>query len=119
MIAGSVSVSETNITLARLHLETALKLTSREFLADWFASVPVVTSHALTPVPETIELIHSTSPAVAKTTKRGRKPGAASPESRCIWKMTTGDQCRNGRRGTSEYCKIHISKTHIIAPTPQ
>ena len=51
--------------------------------------------------------------------KRGRKPGCATPGSRCIWIMTTGDQCRNGRNGTSEYCKIHIKKTHIIAPTPQ
>lgn len=112
MITGSPALSEANVTLARLHLETALKLTSREYIMDWLTATP----KPLTPVAETIQLVES-SPKI--TVKRGRKPGAATPESRCIWKMTTGDLCKNGRHGTSEYCKIHISKTHIIAPTPQ
>lgn len=119
MIAGSVS--EANVTLARLHLETALKLTSRGFVSDWLASAPTP-AVTLSPIPETIQHVHaspSPSPPPSKKTRRGRKPGAATPDSRCIWKMTTGDQCKNGRFGTSEYCKIHISKTHIIAPTPQ
>ena len=115
MIAGNLS--ETNVSLARLHLETALKLTSREFVTEWLKDVPVPV--LLSPVAEVLQLVHSTPPTMSAASKRGRKPGAATPESRCIWKMTTGDQCKNGRYNTSEYCKIHISKTHIIAPTPQ
>ena len=119
MIAGNMSVSETNISLARLHLETALKLTSREFVSEWLAIAPAPVPAPLTPVPDVIQLFYPTPTTSPVVSKRGRKPGAATPESRCIWKMTTGDQCKNGRYNTSEYCKIHISKTHIIAPTPQ
>jgi hypothetical protein len=100
-------VTDPNVSLAHLHLETALKLTSIEYVTGWLKTATT------TPTPVSA----SSSPTIAS--KRGRKPGAAAPDTRCIWTMTTGDQCKNKRSGTSEYCKIHISKTHIIAPTPQ
>jgi hypothetical protein len=112
----SLDLSATNVTLANLHLETALKLTSREFVEKWLAGDHTPT-HTPNTSPDTITLVASPTESVA--TKRGRKPGAATSDLRCIWKMTTGEQCKNKRYGTSEYCRIHISKTHIIAPTPQ
>lgn len=107
----SLDLSASSVTLAHLHLETALKLTSRNFVEKWLAGDHPATS------PDTITLV--ASPIESATSKRGRKPGAATSDLRCIWKMTTGEQCKNKRYGTSEYCRIHISKTHIIAPTPQ
>lgn len=110
----SLDLSAVNVTLAHLHLETALKLTSREFVENWLAG-----AHHLHTSPDTITLVASPIESLTAASKRGRKPGAASSDLRCIWKMTTGEQCKNKRYGTSEYCRIHISKTHIIAPTPQ
>lgn len=105
-----LELSAASVTLAKLHLETALKLTSREFIEKWITS----DTAAAASTPDTITLVSSPTES-----KRGRKPGAATSDLRCIWKMTTGEQCKNKRYGTSEYCRIHISKTHIIAPTPQ
>lgn len=108
---NSVDLSEANVILANLHLETALKLTSRTFVENWLAYAPST--------PNTPEIITLVPKSPKDSAKRGRKPGAATSDLRCIWKMTTGEQCKNKRYGTSEYCRIHISKTHIIAPTPQ
>ena len=109
----SLDLSGTNVTLAHLHLETALKLTSREFVEKWLTGA---SHHSPS---DTITLVASPTESITAASKRGRKPGAATSDLRCIWKMTTGEQCKNKRYGTSEYCRIHISKTHIIAPTPQ
>ena len=113
-----LELSGAAVSLAHLHLETALKLTSRKFVEEWIksASTPAA-AHAS---PDTITLVSSPTESMSTVpSKRGRKPGAATSDLRCIWKMTTGEQCKNKRYGTSEYCRIHISKTHIIAPTPQ
>ena len=46
--------------------------------------------------------------------KRGRKPGAATVEERCIWKMPSGDLCKNSKADGESYCKIHLGKVHLI-----
>ena len=81
--------------LARIHLECALRLTNREFLIDWVTNV-------------------ITTPTVQPKSTRGRKPGAATEEHRCIWKRMDGTCCKNGRTTDSSYCKIHVSKAHLV-----
>jgi len=87
--------------LARLHVETAVKLTSvarvRELLAEF-------------------ESPDSAATAVATATKstRGRKPGAAAPESRCHWNIGTEAQCKNNQKDGNSYCGMHIGKIHLI-----
>ena len=44
--------------------------------------------------------------------KRGRKPGAAAPEARCIWD-SKGSQCKN-KKVDGEFCRIHVTKSHLI-----
>jgi hypothetical protein len=85
--------------LARIHLECALRLTNREFLVDCLKA----TTNATTTV----------APPQPKST-RGRKPGAATEESRCTWKRTNGTCCKNGRAESSAFCKIHMTKAHLI-----
>ena len=79
--------------LARIHLECAEKLVGRDFIAAWLAP-------ATTPEP--------------KQTIRGRKPGAAASEVRCVWKFVSGEQCKNTRDTDSRACKIHRKKLHLI-----
>jgi hypothetical protein len=86
--------------LARIHLECALRLTNREFLVDWLKT----TTNATT---------EPTATTISKST-RGRKPGAATEDKRCIWKRVDGTYCKNGRTGDSTFCKLHVAKAHLI-----
>ena len=79
--------------LARIHLECAIKLVGRDFIAAWLAPA---------------------TPPEPKQTSRGRKPGAAAPEVRCVWKFVNGEQCKNARDADSTACKIHRKKLHLI-----
>lgn len=79
--------------LARIHLECVEKLVGRDFITAWLS--PATTSEP-------------------KQTSRGRKPGAATPDVRCIWKFMNGEQCKNARDGDSKACKIHRKKLHLI-----
>jgi hypothetical protein len=79
-----------NEQMARFHLETAKTLTSPEFIQAWLAA----------------------SPAIDK--KRGRKPGSAPPETRCAWKLESGELCKNNQFESNSYCKMHISKIHLL-----
>jgi hypothetical protein len=88
--------------LAALHVETAVKLTGvahvRSLLDAISAGSPVAT-------------------ATAPKSNRGRKPGAAAPESRCHWNIGTDSQCKNNQKDSNSYCGMHIGKIHLIDPS--
>jgi hypothetical protein len=84
------------IELARIHLECAEKLMGRDFITSWLSGTVVSTP---------------TQPS------RGRKPGAAAPEVRCVWKFIKGEQCKNARDSDSTACKIHRKKLHLLGGT--
>ena len=88
--------------LARLHVETAVKLTSVahvQSLLDSYGSGPVSVPSAVAP---------------ATKSNRGRKPGAAATEARCHWNIGTDTQCKNNKKGENSYCGMHIGKIHLI-----
>jgi hypothetical protein len=92
--------------LARLHVDTAVKLTSVSHVRTLLEAF-----ESGTPVPS----------AAAKSTEksnRGRRPGAAAPESRCQWNIGTDSQCKNNQKDGNSYCGMHITKIHLIDPSP-
>jgi hypothetical protein len=91
--------------LARIHLECALRLTNCEFLVDWLKT----TTNTMTGSTTT-----TTTTTIQPKSTRGRKPGAATNESRCTWKRTDGTCCKNGHTADSMFCKIHAPKAHLI-----
>ncbi len=93
-----------NEELARFHLETAMKLTSKSFVAAWLSS-------GTAPPPTTAV---AASPPAAATGHRGRKPGAAPDEHRCEWTLVAGDRCKNRKAETGSFCKIHVGKIHLV-----
>jgi hypothetical protein len=95
-------IMATSKELARFHVETAIKLTSKAFVAS-LLSTPE-------PTPTT-----TSDPAPA--THRGRKPGAAPDAERCEWTLVAGDRCKNRRLEAGSFCKIHVGKIHLIDPT--
>ncbi len=86
--------------LARLHIDTAVKLMGKEFVVQHLATVA-------TPAP---------APAAASS-GRGRKPGAAPAESRCAWNAGQESHCKNKRFESNSYCKIHVGKIHLVDPS--
>jgi hypothetical protein len=88
--------------LARFHVETAIKLTSKAFVAS-----------LLTPAPKTEA---AAAPAPTSGAHRGRKPGAAPDAERCEWTLVAGDRCKNRRLEAGSFCKIHVGKIHLIDP---
>jgi hypothetical protein len=89
--------------LARLHIDTAVKLVGKEFVSQYLA-----TAVAAPPAP--------TSVAEPKS-GRGRKPGAAPAESRCAWNAGQESHCKNKRFESNSYCKIHVGKIHLVDPS--
>ena len=87
----------TSEELARLHIETAIKLVGQETVLAMVA--------AAKPAP---------APAPAIKDNRGRRPGAAPEDTRCQWKMTDGSQCKNAKTAEKGYCKIHVTKVDLI-----
>ncbi len=85
-----VTSGQTDEDIAALHLETALRLTSAAFIQAWISKRP------------------------SAPTKRGRRPGAAAAEERCVWRLVGGDQCKNKRDVNATVCRIHASKVHLI-----
>lgn len=89
--------------LARLHVETAVKLTSIshvQSLLDSYGSIGAgAGAVSVTPAPKST---------------RGRKPGAAATEARCHWNIGTDAQCKNNKKGENSYCGMHIGKIHLI-----
>lgn len=75
---------------ARTLIETAIAMTSRDFVTAILAGVEV-----------------------AQKGKRGRKPGAAAAADRCTW--VNGDkQCKNKHVEESTYCKLHAGKAAAL-----
>jgi hypothetical protein len=91
--------------LARLHVETAVKLTSVAHVQSLLDSYGSVSSTTVS-VPET---------SAAKSS-RGRRPGAAAPESRCQWNVGSESQCKNNKKDANSYCGMHLGKIHLIDP---
>jgi hypothetical protein len=87
--------------LARLHIDTAIKLVGKEFVTQYLAAIPAP------PVP---------APTESKS-GRGRKPGAAPAESRCAWNAGQESHCKNKRFESNSYCKIHVGKIHLVDPS--
>jgi hypothetical protein len=95
--------------LARFHLETAVKLTSKSFVAAWLSS-------GTAPPPTTTAAVAIPAPAPAAAGHRGRKPGAAPEAERCEWTLVAGDRCKNRRLEAGSFCKIHAGKIHLVDP---
>ena len=89
--------------LARLHVETAVKLTSVDRVKEILAEYETGSSN--------------TASATPTKSTRGRKPGAAAPESRCHWNIGTEAQCKNNQKDGNSYCGMHIGKIHLIDST--
>jgi hypothetical protein len=99
--------------LARLHVETAVKLTSIahvQSLLDSYSS-----SSACEAPPSATAT--ATATATASKSNRGRRPGAASAESRCQWNVGSESQCKNNKKDANSYCGMHLGKIHLIDPT--
>lgn len=93
--------------LARLHVETAVKLTSVahvQSLLDSYASASSSACEA------------PTATAQVSKSNRGRKPGAAAAESRCQWNVGSESQCKNNKKDANSYCGMHLGKIHLIDP---
>jgi hypothetical protein len=86
-----------NAALAEHHLDLALSLADHAFVSALLEKKKSASGESL---PE--------------KSKRGRKPGAATVEERCIWKMPSGELCKNSKADSQSYCKIHLSKVHLI-----
>ena len=93
--------------LARFHVETAIKLTSKTYVESLLVSSGGSTKAVPTPTPVS-------APVAAG--HRGRKPGAAPDAERCEWTLVAGDRCKNRRLEAGSFCKIHVSKIHLIDP---
>jgi hypothetical protein len=85
--------------LARIHLETAIALKGLSFVQNWVAQHGSVMA----------------VPPPAASSGRGRKPGAASSEIRCVWSLVAGGQCKNAKVPGSGHCKIHEAKASAIS----
>lgn len=86
--------------LARLHIDTAVKLMGKEFVSQYLASVAAAPTTVAEP-----------------KAGRGRKPGAAPAESRCAWNAGQESHCKNKRFESNSYCKIHVGKIHLVDPS--
>ncbi len=101
--------------LARLHVETAVKLTSVahvQSLLDSYSSASASASASSS----SSEAPTVTATAASKS-NRGRRPGAASAESRCQWNVGSETQCKNNKKDANSYCGMHLGKIHLIDPT--
>jgi hypothetical protein len=88
------------LDLARLHVETAIKLSNLGHVKELLVAYEAGTLPAMV------------VPAVKST--RGRKPGAAPAENRCHWNIGTESQCKNNQKDSNSYCGMHIGKFHLI-----
>jgi hypothetical protein len=95
--------------LARFHVETAIKLTSKAYVESLLVC-PSATKASPVPTPTPI-------PVPAAAGHRGRKPGAAPDAERCEWTLVAGDRCKNRRLEAGSFCKIHAGKIHLIDPS--
>jgi hypothetical protein len=86
--------------LARLHIDTAVKLMGKEYVSQYLASVAAAPTAVAEP-----------------KAGRGRKPGAAPAESRCNWNTGQESHCKNKRFESNSYCKIHVGKIHLVDPS--
>lgn len=91
----------TSNELARLHIETAIKLVGRDTVLAMVAAAPAPAAGG------------AGAPTQQKDS-RGRRPGAAPDDMRCQWKLTDGSQCKNAMTTEMGYCKIHIAKVDLI-----
>jgi hypothetical protein len=102
--------------LARIHVETAVKLTSVAYvrsLLDSYGSVSVPVSSSA----QATATASATATATASKSNRGRRPGAAATESRCQWNVGSESQCKNNKKDANSYCGMHLGKIHLIDPT--
>lgn len=110
-VAAGIPTPPTSIMVmsARLHLETAIGLVGKEQIQTWLAaSDNTFTLNAKT----TLKTISTTS----STGQRGRKAGIIpTNEERCVWKLTSGDQCSNKRKDGSTLCGLHVNKAHLLS----
>ena len=90
--------------LARIHVETAVKLTNVAHVQSLLNSYEAVA-------------VSEAPPIAGKMSNRGRRPGAAAPESRCQWNVGSESQCKNNKKDANSYCGMHLGKIHLIDPT--
>jgi hypothetical protein len=99
----------TSNELARLHIETAIKLVGRETVLAMVAAASAPAAGGATGVTASL-----TGAPTQQKDSRGRRPGAAPDDMRCQWKLTDGSQCKNAMTAEMGYCKIHITKVDLI-----
>jgi len=101
--------------LCRLHLETVIALSSRQFIENWLKETDVTTAESSTGEEQT----QDAAPVQEQPkSKRGRRPGAASDDVRCTWGVLNKGRCKNTKQEGSDYCKMHVTKAALIAVTP-
>jgi len=99
--------------LARLHVETAVKLTSAAHVQSLLDSY---LSSSACEAPTAQAQAQATAQATASKSNRGRRPGAAATESRCQWNVGSESQCKNNKKDANSYCGMHLGKIHLIDP---
>lgn len=102
---------DTNMLEARACIEKAIMLVGKN-------TVYTLLWNLTSPTPDSTTPAHS--PAASSPTtptegrRRGRKPGAAENQNRCQWVLADKTQCKNGQQDTTNYCKIHLPKVHLL-----
>jgi hypothetical protein len=107
-----MSIADQTEKLCRLHLDTVVMLSSRQFIIDWLKETGTEEIQHEEPAEQ-----EEPQPSQSKS-KRGRRPGAASEEARCTWQLHNKGQCKNAKQDGSDYCKMHVAKAALIAATP-
>jgi hypothetical protein len=95
IIDRSKGMSYEKEKLALLQLESAITLTSLDFVEKW---------------------LHEKKQHPDVKMGRGRRPGAAPEEERCTWILVDKSQCKNARHESHSYCRIHLGKIHLVDP---
>ena len=103
--------------LCCLHLETVVALSSRQFIENWLKDTDVTGDTAEQSTGEGPMQVAASVQGQTKS-KRGRRPGAATDEVRCIWDVLNKGRCKNTKQDGSDYCKMHVTKAALIAATP-
>ncbi len=95
---------------ARTYIEKAIMLVGKNTVYTLLWNLTSPTPDSTTPT--------QSPTATSEGRRRGRKPGAAEGQNRCQWVLADKSQCKNSQQDTSNYCKIHLPKVHLLEDTP-
>lgn len=103
--------SDSNLVEARACIEKAILLVGK-------TTVYTLLWNLTSPTPDTMTPTTQSPSATSEGRRRGRRPGAADNESRCHWILADKSQCKNSQQDSSQYCKIHLPKVHLLEDSP-